>query len=190
LKRTILGVMAALVLIVTGRAEAPAAIQTGSSPLDPAPIGKTVAGIIECGRGYTSHELYDMKITLLEVVRGEEAWKRIKDASASNKPAPAGSEYVLARVRFEFFARGTPGLCIHELNPGQFMAYSADGADYKSPSVVPPKPEMHHSLHSGESWEGWAAFLVPQQDKKPLMSYSADAGAAILHGGGRWFALY
>jgi hypothetical protein len=165
-------------------------VQTGSSPLDPVPVGKTVAGIIECGSGYTSHELYDMKITVLEVVRGEEAWKLIKEASASNKPVPAGYGYVLARIRFEYYARGTPGLCIHELRPGQFMACSAEGNDYKAPSVTPPKPEMRRSLRSGESWEGWVAFSVAQHDNKPLMSYSADAGGAVLHGGGKWFALY
>ena len=188
MKKTIVGyVFVTLILIITGRANA---AQAGSSPLSPAPIGTTLAGIIECGGGYTSHELYDMKITLLEVVRGEEAWKRIKEASASNKPGTAGSEYVLARVKFEYFARGSPGLCTHQLSPEQFTAFSADGNDYKIVSVVLPKPEMRGTLRSGQSLEGWVAFLVPQQDKKPIMNYSADVGGAVLHGGGKWFQLY
>jgi hypothetical protein len=161
----------------------------GSSPSDPAPPGVTVAGIVECGQGYTSHELYDMKITLLEVIRGEEAWKRIEAVGNSNKPAPAGTDYILARVKFEYYARGTPGLCIHQLVPDQFTAYSASGEDYKAVSVVPPKPEMRRELKSGESFEGWLVFAVPKEDKAPLMFYSADKGGAIQHGGGKWFLL-
>jgi hypothetical protein len=163
--------------------------EQGSSPTSPAPAGTTIADIVECGEGYTSHELYDMKITLLEVIRGEEAWKRIKEASTSNKPAEPGNEYVLARIRFEYKARGIPGLCVHPLNPDDFTAYSADGEDYKPARAVPPKPEMRKELKSGESFEGWLAFKVAQQDKAPLMSYSAGTGGAVQHGGDKWFSL-
>jgi len=167
-----------------------AAAQTpGSSPANPAPAGLMLSGIIECGQGYTSHELYDMKITLVEVARGEEAWKRIREANPSNKPADPGFDYALARVKFEYTARGTPGLCIHQLSPDQFTAYSANGDEYKAAVVVPPKPEMRKGLKSGEILEGWLAFMISQQDQAPLMSYSADSGGAIMHGGGKWFLL-
>jgi hypothetical protein len=175
-----------LVLLALPRASAQTA---GSSPTDPAPVGMVLAGIVECGQGYTSHELYDMRITLLEVLRGDAAWKRLKEASASNKPPAPGFDYVLARVKFEYQARGTPGLCIHQLSPEQFTAYSANGEDYKPVSLVAPKPELRKDMKSGEAVEGWIAFMVSQQDKAPLMSYSADAGGAVMHGGGKWFLL-
>jgi hypothetical protein len=161
----------------------------GSSPASPAAPGVTLAGIVECGQGYTSHELYDMKITLLEVVRGAEAWKRIQAADRANQPAGSGSEYVLAHIKFEYYARGNPGLCVHELKPQQFTAYAADGSEYPAPAITLPTPALNGSLHSGQSLEGWVAFSISQQDKKPLMSYSADIGGAIEHGGGKWFQL-
>jgi hypothetical protein len=161
----------------------------GSSPTVPAPVGATVTGIIECGQGYTSHELYDMKITVVEVVRAEEAWKRILEASGSNKPPAPGFDYILARVKFEYYARGTPGLCVHPLVPDQFTAYSAAGDGYMSAAVVSPKPEMRKDLKSGETLEGWIVFSVNQQDMAPLMHYSADSGGAVMHGGGKWFLL-
>jgi hypothetical protein len=173
-----------LTALTAGSAQTP-----GSSPTSPASTGTTLSGIIECGQGYTSHELYDMKITLVGVVRGEEAWRRIQEASASNRPADPGFDYVLARVKFEYYARGVPGLCVHQLIPDQFTAYSADGNDYKPVSIMPPKPEMRKGLKSGESLEGWLVFMVAQQDKAPLMSYSADMGGAVMHGGGKWFVL-
>jgi hypothetical protein len=175
-------------IIVTASSCLPVLAQ-GSSPSDPVPAGITVSGIIECGEGYTSHELYDMKITLLEVIRGEQAWKRIQTASSANKPVESGTEYILARIKYEYFARGVPGLCVHPLAPEEFTAYSAKGEDYKTVSVVPPKPELRRGLKSGESFEGWIAFAVAKDDQAPLMFYSADSGGAVQHGGGKWFLL-
>jgi hypothetical protein len=162
----------------------------GSSPSDPVPVGRTVSGIVECGEGYTSHELYDMKITLLQVIRGEQAWKRLQAASSSNKPAETGTEYLLARIKYDYSARGLPGTCVLQLAPDEFTAYSASGEDYKAVSVVSPKPELHKGLKSGESFEGWVVFAVAKDDKAPLMFYSAaDSGGAVQHGGGKWFLL-
>jgi hypothetical protein len=156
----------------------------GSSPSAAANKGDTITGILECGEGYTSHELFDMKI-----IRGEDAWQRLKEANNTNKPAPSGSEYLLARVKFEYFARGVPGLCAHPLVPEQFTAYSAKGEDYKAASIAPPKPEMRKKIKSGESIEGWLAFEVAKEDAAPLMSFSADAGGAVQHGEPKWFRL-
>jgi hypothetical protein len=168
----------------------PAAAQApGSAPSVAASAGVALVDVVECGEGYTSHELYDMKIALLEVIRGEEAWKRLREASASNKPAEGGSEYVLARIRFEYKARGLPGQCVHPLTPDQFTAYSAAGEDYKPAPVAAPKPEMRKDLKSGESFEGWAVFMVSRQDKSPVMLYSVGAGGAVQHGGDKWFSL-
>jgi hypothetical protein len=179
----------ALIILATALPMVSAQTQ-GSSPGSPAPADTTVAGIIECGEGYTSHELYDMKITLLEVIRGEEAWKRIREASSANKPAESGMEYLLARIKYEYSARGTPGTCIHQLSPKEFTAYSAKGEDYETVSAVPPKPELRKGLKSGEAAEGWLVFAVPKEDKAPLMLYSADdSGGAVEHGGGKWFLL-
>jgi hypothetical protein len=180
--------LAASIIVAAGLG--PLCAQTpGSSPAAPAPTGVTLTGIVECGQGYTSHELYDMKITVTEVLRGEEAWKRIREAGPSNKPSEPGFEYVLARVRFEYYARGTPGLCIHQLSPQQFSAVSLDGQDYQIAPVMLPKPELRKAMKSGETVEGWIVFSVSQQDKGPLMTYSADQGGAIVHGGAKWFLL-
>lgn len=168
----------------------PVAAQEGSSPFQPASAGVRLSGIVECGQGYTSHELYNMNLTLLEVVRGDEAWERLRKASDANRPAESGFEYILAHIKFEYYARGTPGLCVHKVTPQQFMAFSSEGVDYPAVDVSLPKPEMLGDLRSGEHLEGWIAVRVPQADKKPLLSYSADQGGAVMHGGGKWFKLY
>ena len=130
-----------------------------------------------------------MKITRLEVIRGNKAWDILQKASSSNKPADSGFEYILARINFEYSARGKPGTCVHKLTPEQFTACSLDGEDYPHASVILPEPVMQGNLSSGDSIDGWIALLVPVKEDNPLLYYSADAGKAVLHGGNIWFKL-
>ena len=161
----------------------------GNSPSSPAPAGKPFLAMIECGEGYTSQELYDMKITLVEVLRGKRAWDFLKRATPSNNSPKTGFDYILVRVKLEFSARSPGRECSHELRPEQFAALSADGREYESPTVVPPKPGLSGNLRSGESFEGWRAFLVRQGDSKPLMTFDPASGGGMSRGKIIWFQL-
>lgn len=118
--------------------EAASAQTPGATPSSAAPAGVPIAGILECGEGYTSHELYDVTITLEEVLRGDESLRRLRAAAPHTPEAPPGLDYVLARVRFEYRARGFPGTCVHPLAPEQFTAYSREGEAYAAAPVPPP----------------------------------------------------
>src|ERR1700688_2700283 len=73
------------------------------------PVGVPLKAIVIFGDQYNGgDELYDVRITVKDVVRGEKAWELVKSASSSNRSAGSGLEYVLARVRFEFSARTKP----------------------------------------------------------------------------------
>jgi len=178
------------VAAAAGTASPGHAQRIGSSPAGPAPAGMTVQTIVECGEGYVSHELYDVKITLLETVRGAQAWELIKGAAAANEAPQAGFEYLLARVKFEYAARGRPGDCAHELKEEEFIALSQDGRAYEPASAVPPNPRLNGTLHPGDTLEGWVAFSVPKTDASVLMSFGTRAGGAVVHGGNTWFRLY
>lgn len=163
----------------------------GMLPSDPAAIGFTVSSQVHCGGNPVSLEPYDIKITVLQVLRGKEAWERIQAANSSNTPAKAGFDYVLARIRFELRARVSPGNKSFDLGrPMQLMAMSADGKEYESVSVMPPKPELRGALRAGDSVEGWVAFLVDQKNRKPLMAFDPASGGATLRGKVLWFQLY
>jgi hypothetical protein len=184
------GSMAGWLLLATLAGSKCILAQEGQSPSGAAPVGMVVDGIVECGDGYNSHELYDVKITILETVRGQKAWGLIQAADKSNPPAGPGSEYVLARIKFSYIARGAPGDCNHGLKSRQFIALSKSGTKYEAASAVPPKPVLGGSLHAGDTAEGWVPFLVPLADKKPLMTFSVDDTGAEQHGGDMWFQLY
>ena len=145
------------------------------------PAGTMGSAIVELGDMYRSPETYDVKITVLKIVRGEESADIIKKASESNAPAQNGFEYVLARIQFDFFARGAPGDKAWSLNRKQFHAFSGDGTPYEISSIALPEPELTGTLRSGDSRQGWVAFEVATKDKQPLM---------IFDQGNIWFQLY
>ncbi len=162
---------------------------SGNSISSAAPVGVTAKGIVECGAGYTSHELYDVKVTMLEVARGDKAQGLLGPGSA---PATDGFEYIAARVKFEYMARGAPGDCCHELKAAQFIAFSSSGSEYPAAPVPPPTPELKGRICAGNQFEGWVVFQVAEDDKKPVAMFNAGVGGveAIEHGGNIWFRLY
>ncbi|HEY4709727.1 MAG TPA: DUF4352 domain-containing protein [Candidatus Acidoferrales bacterium] len=156
------------------------------------PIGLPLSTIVIFGDQYNGgDELYDVRITVEQAVRGEKAWQIVKDASASNKPPAAGSEYVLARIRFEFSARVAPEHYSYTLDQTQFTAMSGDDRVYDAAVLAKqPEPALHATLRSGDSAQGWVAFQVPRGDHTPLMLFRENVGSVIHEGGGSIFKLY
>ncbi len=168
---------------------APARVPDGSSPLAAGPVGASVSGIVECGEGYTTHEMYNVHITVLDVERGQPALEQMQAADASAAAPEAGFEYVLARVKFEYSARMKPGTCKFKVWNEQFAAMSSDGQGYASVSVA-PELTLAGMVGSGESIEGSVAFSVAEADAAPVMSFSQSPEGAYSQGGNMWFRLY
>jgi hypothetical protein len=114
-------------------------------------VGLPLNVIVVFGDQYNGgDELYDAKITVAEIVRGEKAWQMVKAAGAGNLPPASGLEYLLARVQFKFSARAQPHHYDYTLDPAQFSAMSAITEPYASADLAAPmKPELRGVLHSG-----------------------------------------
>jgi hypothetical protein len=168
------------------------AIAATSSADQAQPLGRTLSTIIIFGDQYDGgDELYDAKITVVQVVRGEKAWEMLKAISTSNPPPKTGFEYLLARVRFEFSARTSPSHYNYTIDETQFTAMKADGTAYAAASIAEePMPDLQGTLKSGDSLEGWITFIVPRADRQPLMLFRANVGSVIHEGSGSLFKLY
>jgi hypothetical protein len=165
--------------------------QSRSTGLAPHRVGTPVATIIEFGEQYLGSELYDARITVLEVVRGEKAWDLIHQAGASNPRPNAAFEYLLARARFEFSARTSPAPDSYHLDQNQFAATDSEGREFGPPALAAyPQPPLRGTLKPGDSRDGWLAFLVRKNVSKPLMVFREDVGQVSHRGGGTWFELY
>jgi len=161
-----------------------------NTPTNPAAIGTPVKSMIELGS--VSANIYDITITNLEVIRGQEALSRIKAASASNPAPPAGMEYVLARVKFELkgrYASDTMGMNIGDA-PLQWVALRSDLTELAKPDVTPPAPALAGRVEPGKSIEGWVAFTVDANDARPIMVFDPDTGGGVGRGKTEFFRLY
>ncbi len=131
---------------------------------------------------------YEVRITLTELVRGEDAWQLIEEANIFNDPPESGHEYILAMIKFEY--RTGPTLdTIYEVSPIWFDAVSSTGmvydAAYKVGCVETPDPSIKISLYPDASHEGWVPFHVAIDDD-PLMNFGRSTDGT----GGIWFKLY
>ena len=172
-------IMATGSVLVAGTTEAQDRI-----PADPTPLRVPLVTAVQIGDGYGNLDRpSDVRITVLEVLRGEKAWVLIKDAGEFNRPPETGFEYLLAYIRFEYLAKTGN----YTASMDSFSATSADGREYDTPSIKPPRPAFGGRLYPEDSLEGWVAFLVARDDIKPLMTF----GQTGIQGPGRiWFQLY
>ncbi len=184
MKKRIAAPMIALLLVAAGSQNAAKAQQ--NSPSNPAAIGSRVRSMVELG------STYDIVVTLLETVRGREAMAHLKAAGEKNLQPKAGFEYVLAHVKFEMMGRTVADSRTFELgsSPLQWVAYSADLAEYEGVSVTVPKPGLTGPVRSGQTVDGWIAFAVQQKESKPIMAFDPDSGGASGRGKTLFFKLY
>ncbi len=167
----------------------PASAQYNSST-NPASVEAPVRSMIELGSVYSN--IYDITITVLEIIRGREAMDRLKTASPDNGAPPEGFEYILARVRFEMKGRVLTDTLSFDLGnaPLQWFALASDLTEYPQISVTVPKPALVGRVRSGDSIEGWVAFAVDRRDSNPLMVFDPDSGGATGRGRTLFFKLH
>jgi len=128
---------------------------------------------------------YEVRITLLQIIRGSAAWQLIHDANMFNDPPETGFEYILAKVRFEYLTGPTLDTA-YDVSTVWFDAISSSGAEYDMPWVVEPDPSIDSNLYPGASHQGWIAFQVATSDAKPVMTFGRKYDGT----GGIWFKLY
>ncbi len=150
-----------------------------------APVGELVEGMIQvsgpAASAYGAQEFHSVRITLLQVLRGNEAWERILEADESAEPPENGFEYMIARVRLEYDPDGAGGALTYSVKLDDFKIYSKGDREYEHPPVNPPKPELTgRTFYPGDIHEGWLCFKVEEIDRKPLLFFY----------GGMWFQLH
>jgi hypothetical protein len=189
MKNKIIVLPVVLFILVFAGSLLPLMAQDNSST-NPAVVGSRVRSMIELGSVYSN--IYDIGITVMETVRGKDAMDRLKAAGPDNKMPPAGFDYVLARVKFDFKGRAVSDTIPFDLGdaPLQWVALSSELIEYPRVSVTVPKPALVGRIKPGSSMEGWVAFAVDSKDSKPVMVFDPDTGGATGRGRTLFFKLY
>lgn len=114
----------------------------GKSRLDPAPFGETLIT-----RAW--------EITILETVRGDQAWSLIEKASMYNDLPDEGMEYILTKVRVRYIGDNEHAESIYNW---AFGSTGDESVVYDVPGVFEPNPPLDVSLFPGGVFEGWVTL--------------------------------
>ncbi|WP_309120995.1 stalk domain-containing protein [Paenibacillus sp.] len=150
----------------------------GYSRTNPAPLGTVLSFNGE--RVLTIN--FDGKMSVSEVIRGEEAWEIIREANMYNDEPPAGHEYLLAKINIDVTKTVKDG-AVAVISPVWFTLVSTAGKDYEDGSAFGLEPKIRAALYEGASHTGWASFIVKTDDPSPAITFNRDDDGS----GGIWF---
>lgn len=148
-------------------------VGTRSNPL---PFGDTIT---------VKENIYDdsfnaysssLELTLLEVIRGEEAWAIIEKENEFNEPAEDGYEYALVKVKGFLKDSETDDDSLF-FSSFSFNFVSDEGEVYEFVSAVIPN-ELQKELFSGGTGEGYIYNQVKVDDDFKV-SYDSSEGSPV-----------
>lgn len=127
--------------------------ELGTSRAEPAPNGEPV----------TSE---DWTLSIVEVIRGDEAWQLIQVANEFNDPPADGMEYILVKVEARYIGDSSEAVPIDNYS---FESTGSANVLYDPPYVIPPVPTLDAYLYPGGQHEGWIVLLA-ESDEKNIMA--------------------
>lgn len=101
----------------------------------------------------------DWQVTVLEVIRGEQALDMAQAANRFNKLPDVGMEYLAVRARLKTL---NPQDRIRMVSGGFFKSTGHKNVLYDAASVVNPEPALSGYLYPGGEVEGWVILQIGQ----------------------------
>ncbi|EEL30961.1 hypothetical protein bcere0019_59460 [Bacillus cereus Rock3-28] len=104
-----------------------------------------------------------VEVSILEVIRGEQAFGILKKENEFNEPAPEGKEWVLVKVKGKVVDAETQDF-EYLLSDMNFKLVSKEGQVYNHElSAVTPN-QLHQKLYKGAEGEGYISQVVNAGD--------------------------
>lgn len=107
-------------------------------------------------------------LTVEEVVRGDEAYKKLKAMNEFNEPAPDGYEWVLAKTKVKFVESETEDLAFNIDGIMNFEMVSESGDIYSGNLYGTTDPDFSFEMYVGNEKEGYISGLVKKGEKAQL----------------------
>ncbi len=119
------------------------------------------------------------RITVLEVVTGDQAAQRVTGASPTNAAPPDGFQYVAAHLKVVNASdRPLP------VSGNDFGVTGASGLVWRFLDVTPPDPPLDATVAPGDAAEGWVVASVPATESKLILIFDSTTL------GGNWADRY
>lgn len=147
------------------------------SRTNPVPFKKTVT--VEDELYNDEGESFPIKfdLTVLEVIRGEDAYQKLKSMNEFNEPAPEGYEWLLAKTKVKFTESATEDLSFHIDGIMNFEMVSENGDIYSGDIIGTTEPEFSYEMYVGNEKEGYISGLV--KTEKAQLRYEEMLGGNV-----------
>lgn len=126
---------------------------------------------------------YTVSLRVAEVYRGASAWEKVKAANMFNDEAPAGKEYIVAKLVATVITSEEDKAI--DFSTYSFTPFSGSNVEYEMALAVAPDPVFGGSVYAGGTTEGYGVFLVDKNDANPKIVYGQNYDGT----GGVWFSL-
>lgn len=110
------------------------------------------------------------RITVLEVIRGDQAWQMIYQANQFNAAPEEGKEYIVAKIKVEYTNSSIPDKTL-SINQWYFGTVSNSQLFEDLVVLVEPSPELNVELLPGGAGEGYIVGIVFKDDVNAMLYY-------------------
>ncbi|MGQ4665523.1 hypothetical protein ACUIJN_06720 [Metabacillus halosaccharovorans] len=107
-------------------------------------------------------------LTVVEVERGDAAYKKLVSMNEYNEAAPEGYEWVLAKTKVKFVESETGDLAFHIDGIMNFTMVSENGDIYSGDIIGTTDPDFSFEMYVGSEKEGYISGLVKTGEKAQL----------------------
>ena len=117
----------------------------------------------------------DWEITVLEVIRGDEAWAMVYEVNKYNATPEEGMEYIAVKIQARYIGIEDRA---ENIDNSSFHTTGSAGVLYDRPYVIGPDPELSVSLFPGGEYVGWVIVQAAKGETglmlvfKPLFDIS------------------
>ncbi len=107
-------------------------------------------------------------LTVLEVIRGEEAYKKLVAMNQFNEPAPEGYDWVLAKTKVKFVESETEDIPFFIDGTMNFTMVSENGDIFSGDVYGTTEPDFSFEMYVGSEKEGYISGLVKMGENAQL----------------------
>lgn len=148
--------------------------EVGTAPLEETSYSRNNPAPLNTVQTYTQENEYLLNdysaaIRVMEAIRGDAAWEKIKEANMFNSEPEEGYEYVLVKVAFSVLS--VEDDAAHNVNTYYFKTFSSNNEEMPGCYAVAPEPNLTGQLYAGGNTEGWVALQVKKDDPAPKLAY-------------------
>lgn len=143
--------------------------ETASIPSDlgsrsnPVPFDTSYGIVAEVG---TNEIIFD--VTVVETIRGEEAWDIVYGENQFNDAPGDGEEYIINKIEIEMLHSDDSDIPT-DFSFREFDYFTASGTNYQTHSTLVPN-RLEFEIFEGSSAEGYIAQII-NEDDTPLIRY-------------------